>query len=30
MEKKHDLIFDDFVAACRAKHLRDVITFKKN
>jgi hypothetical protein len=30
MENKHDLIFDDFVAACRAKHLRDVMGFKKN
>jgi hypothetical protein len=28
MENKHDLIFDDVVAACRAKHLRDVIAFK--
>jgi hypothetical protein len=30
MESKHDLIFDDVVAACRAKHLRDVMVFNKN
>jgi hypothetical protein len=30
MENKHDLIFNDVVAACRAKHLRDLMTFKKN
>jgi hypothetical protein len=30
MKNKHDLIFDIVVAACRAKHLRDVMTFRKN
>jgi hypothetical protein len=30
MENKHDLIFNNVVAACRAKHLRDVMAFKKN
>jgi hypothetical protein len=30
MENKHDLIFDIVVAPCRAKHLRDVMTFRKN
>jgi hypothetical protein len=30
MENKHDLIFNDVVTACRAKHLRDVMAFKKN
>jgi hypothetical protein len=30
MENKHDLIFNDVVATCRAKHMRDVMTFKKN
>jgi hypothetical protein len=30
MENKHDLIFSDVVPACRAKHLRDVMAFKKN
>jgi hypothetical protein len=30
MENKNDQIFDDVVAACRAKHLRDVMAFKKN
>jgi hypothetical protein len=30
MEGKHDRIFDEVVAACRAKHLRDVMTFQKN
>jgi hypothetical protein len=29
MESKHDLIFDDVVAACKAKHLRDVMVVKK-
>jgi hypothetical protein len=27
MEAKHDTIFDEVVAACRAKHLRDVMSF---
>jgi hypothetical protein len=30
MEAKHDVIFDEVVAACRVKHLRDVISFQKN
>jgi hypothetical protein len=30
MENKDDRIFDDVVAACRAKHLRDVMAFRKN
>jgi hypothetical protein len=30
VENKNDLIFDDVVTACRAKHLRDVLDFKKN
>jgi hypothetical protein len=30
MEVKHDAIFDEVVAACRAKHLRDVMSFQKN
>jgi hypothetical protein len=30
MEGKHDRIFDEVVAACRGKHLRDVISFQKN
>jgi hypothetical protein len=30
VENKNDLIFDDVVPACRAKHLRDVLDFKKN
>jgi precorrin isomerase len=30
MEGKHDRIFDKVVAACKAKHLRDSMTFKKN
>jgi hypothetical protein len=30
IKNKHDPIFDDVVAACRAKHLRDVMAFKKN
>jgi hypothetical protein len=30
MENKNDKIFDDVVAACRTKHLRDVMAFKKN
>jgi hypothetical protein len=30
MEAKHDAIFDEVVAACRAKHLRDVMAFQKN
>jgi hypothetical protein len=30
MEAKHDTIFDEVVTACRAKHLRDAISFQKN
>jgi hypothetical protein len=30
MEAKHDTIFDEVLAACRAKHLRDVMSFQKN
>jgi hypothetical protein len=30
MEAKHDTIFDEVVTACRAKYLRDVISFQKN
>jgi hypothetical protein len=30
MEEKYDRIFDDDVAACKAKHLRDIMTFRKN
>jgi hypothetical protein len=29
MEGMHDRIFDGVVAACRAKHLRDVMSFKR-
>jgi hypothetical protein len=30
MENKHDLIFDRVIAACKAKHLRDILAFKKD
>jgi hypothetical protein len=30
MEAKRDTIFDEVVAAYRAKHLRDVMSFQKN
>jgi hypothetical protein len=30
MEAKHDAIFDEVVAACRAKHLMNVMSFQKN
>jgi hypothetical protein len=30
MENKHDRIFDEVVVACKAKHLRDIMTFRKN
>ena len=30
MENKHDPIFDRVIAACTAKHLRDVLAFKKD
>jgi macrodomain Ter protein organizer (MatP/YcbG family) len=30
MEGKHDMVFDEVVAACRAKHLREFMAFQKN
>jgi hypothetical protein len=30
MEGKHDMISDEVVATCRAKHLRDVMSFQNN
>jgi hypothetical protein len=30
MVNKHDPIFDGVIAACQAKHLRDILTFKKD
>jgi hypothetical protein len=30
MENKHDPIFDRVIAACKAKHLRDVLSFNKD
>jgi hypothetical protein len=30
MENKHDPIFDRVIAACQAKHLRDILAFKKD
>jgi hypothetical protein len=30
MENKHDLIFDGVIVACQAKHLREILAFKKN
>jgi hypothetical protein len=30
MEGKSDIIFNEVVAACRAKHLREFMTFQKN
>jgi hypothetical protein len=30
MEGKHDRVFDEVVVACKAKHLRDIMTFRKN
>jgi hypothetical protein len=30
MEAKYDATFDEVVAACRAKHLRDVMSFQKH
>jgi hypothetical protein len=29
-ENKHDPIFDRVIAACQAKHLRDILAFKKD
>jgi hypothetical protein len=30
MEGKHDRVFDEVAVACRAKHLREFMAFKKN
>jgi hypothetical protein len=30
MESKHNPIFDGVIEACKAKHLRDVLAFKKD
>jgi hypothetical protein len=30
MENKYDPIFDVVIAACQAKHLRDILAFKKD
>jgi hypothetical protein len=30
MEGKHGRIFDEVAAACKAKHLRDIMAFRKN
>jgi hypothetical protein len=30
MENKHDPIIDRVIAVCKAKHLRDILTFKKD
>jgi hypothetical protein len=30
MENKHDPIFDRVIAACKTKHLSDILTFKKD
>jgi hypothetical protein len=30
IENKHDLFFDGVIAACQAKHLRDILAFKKD
>jgi hypothetical protein len=30
MENKYDPIFDRVIAACQAKHLRDILAFKKD
>jgi hypothetical protein len=30
MENKHDFIFDEVVAACKPKHLREIMVFQKN
>jgi hypothetical protein len=30
MENKHDSIFDGVIAACQAKHLREILAFKKD
>jgi hypothetical protein len=28
MEEKYDRVFDEVVAACKANHLRDIMTFR--
>jgi hypothetical protein len=30
MEEKHDRVFDEVVAACEAKHLKEIMAFTKN
>jgi hypothetical protein len=30
MDNKHDPIFDRVIAVCKAKHLRDILAFKKD
>jgi hypothetical protein len=30
MEGKNDRIFDEVMTACRAKHLRELMSFQKN
>jgi hypothetical protein len=30
MESKHDPVFDRVIAACKGKHLRDILAFKKD
>jgi hypothetical protein len=30
MEGKNDRVFDEVVTACRVKHLRDIMAFRKN
>jgi hypothetical protein len=30
MENKHDPTFDRVIASCKAKHLRDILAFKKD
>jgi hypothetical protein len=30
MENKHDPIFDRVIIGCKTKHLRDILTFKKD
>jgi hypothetical protein len=30
MEGKHGRIFDEVMAACKARHLRDIMAFRKN
>jgi hypothetical protein len=30
MEEKYDRVFDEVVAACEAKHLKEIMAFTKN